>query len=76
MDLTREASLQQVVGVNWDIHNDLLLFDISNVVQQMEETRPTKRSVVSVATRFYDPLGVISPITVRFKQLLSECKLD
>ena len=45
----------------------------------MKETRPMKRSVVSLATRFYDPLGIISPITVRFKQLfqrLCEHKLD
>lgn len=33
---------------------------------------PTKRNVISVASRFYDPLGVLSPFTVRFKILFQE----
>ena len=45
----------------------------------MNETSSTKRNVVSLATRFFDPLGVISPITVRFKllfQQMCEIKTD
>ena len=45
----------------------------------MKETQPTKRNAVSLATIFFDPLGVISPITVRFKllfQQLCETKTD
>ena len=76
---TPESSPRQVLGVNWDVFNDQLFFDIGNVAQQMERTSPTKRNAVSLATRFYDPLDIISPITVRFKQLfqkLCERKLD
>ena len=35
-----------------------------------EET--TKRHIIGVATKFYDPLGFISPITVQFKILFQE----
>ena len=38
----------------------------------MRELEPTKRSIVGVATRFYDPLGFMSPITIRFKMLFQE----
>lgn len=75
----QESFVRQVLGINWDVQNDQLLFDINDVARQMKETRPTKRNAVSLATRFYDPLGIISPITVRFKQLfqkLCERKLD
>ena len=78
-NLTQEPPLRQVLGINWDVFNDQLLFDIGDVAQQMKEARPTKRNAVSLVTRFYDPLGIISPITVRFKQLfqkLCEKKLD
>ena len=69
----------QVLGVCWDVKSDELVFDIADVARLMKETSPTKRNAVSLATRFYDPLGVMSPITIRFKQLfqrLCELKVD
>ena len=45
----------------------------------MEDMRPTKRNAVSLATWFYDPLGFLSPITVRSTllfQQLCEAKLN
>ena len=62
-----------------NVLNDQLFFDIGNVAQQINRSRPTKRNAVSLATRFYDLFAIISPITVRFKQLfqkLCERKLD
>ena len=38
----------------------------------MNGTLPTKRNAVSLATRFFDPLGVISPLIVRFKVLFQQ----
>lgn len=33
---------------------------------------PTKRSIVSLVGKIYDPLGLLSPIVVRFKMFLQE----
>ena len=35
--------------------------------QVSEDCEPTKRNVVSMTARFFDPLGVVSPVTVLFK---------
>ena len=59
----------QVLGLCWDFISDTLHFSIDHVARLMKDMHPTKRNVVSLATRFFDPLGVISPITVRFKLL-------
>ena len=78
-DLDPGSAERQVLGVNWNMISDELIFDIGDVCQLMKDTRPTKRNAVSLATRFFDPLGVISPITVRFKllfQQLRETKTD
>ena len=65
--------------MDWNPVDDHLIFDISDIARLMREVHPTKRNTVSLATRFYDPLDVISPLTVRFKllfQQLCERKLD
>lgn len=61
--------VRHVLGVTWDVGADEIVLDVSDIAQLMRETQPTKRSAVSLATRMYDPLGVISPLTVRFKLL-------
>ena len=43
------------------------------------ELHPTKRNLVSLIGRFYDPLGFLSPVIIRFKvlfQKLCQCKSD
>ena len=44
-------------------------FDVSSLAQVATESQPTKRNVVSLVGRFYNPLGFLSPITIRFKIL-------
>jgi hypothetical protein len=63
---------RQVLGVRWDVTNDVFVFDVSSIADLMKETRPTKRNAVSLATRFFDPLGVITPLTIRFKLLFQQ----
>ena len=70
---------QKILGIHWNFMEDTLKFDLSYIAGSVEGLSPTKSSVVSMATRFYDPLGVVSPCTVQFKvlfQQLYEAKLD
>ena len=44
----------------------------------MVSIEPTERNVVSMSARFFDPLGIMSPVTVLFKiffQTLCESKI-
>ena len=69
----------KVLGVPWNPSNDEMIFDITPVVQSLEALEPTKRRVVGTATRVYDPMGILSPITIQFKlffQCLCSAKLD
>lgn len=38
----------------------------------IKNTEPMKRYIVGVATRFYDPLGFMSPVTIRIKMFFQE----
>ena len=76
VDKERNSEVQVLV-LRWNFVNDEFSFDINNVLQLMMQ--PTKRNVVSLATRFFDPLGVLSPITIRFKiffQKLCQSKIS
>jgi len=58
-------------GVSWDLINDCFRFIVPN--QSVSSPDPmTKRSLLSLASRMFDPVGLISPFTVRAKILFQE----
>ena len=70
-----DVSGQRILGTLWNYHNDNLVFDFTNTASLAKRVEPTKRNVISTASKMYDPLGMISLITVQFKILFQElCK--
>ena len=77
--MIEEPDTAKVLGVQWNVGTDELEFDIREIAQVMGSLEPTKRNLVSVAAKFFDPLGVLSPVTILFKmfcQRLCEAKID
>ena len=66
-DVPPQPVLRQVLGVSWDVKSDQIIANVSDVAKLMKETSPSIRNAISLATRFCNPSGIISPITVRFK---------
>ena len=66
---------QKVLGVRWNYVNDKFVFQLGEIASLARDTEPTKRNVVSIAARFYDPLGFLSPVILQFKLFFQElCK--
>lgn len=66
-----------VLGVPWNPGSDQLLFIISSIAQLAPELNPTKRNLISLIGKFYDPLGFLSSVVIRFNTLfqkLCQCK--
>ena len=59
---------QRVIGLHWDPGSDQFIFDVSQVGIDAN-LEPKKRDVVSLASRMYDPMGTLSPVTIQFKIL-------
>lgn len=62
-----------------DPDRDQLIFDVSPIAQFACSQQCTKRDVVSMIGRFYDPLGFLAPLIIRYKiffQRLCESKMD
>jgi hypothetical protein len=70
---------QKVLGVRWDVSSDQIVVDLDEIAAGARSLEPTKRNVVSVVGKFYDPLGILAPVVVQFKmffQELCEAKLE
>ena len=66
---------QKILGIKWNFVQDELVFDLTEMAILMKNTEPTRRCIVGMATRFYDPLGFMSPVTIRIKMFFQElCK--
>ena len=71
----------QVLGILWNLASDQFLSDISDITQLAPDLSTTKRNLVSLIGKIYDPLGFLSPVIVRYKILFQKlcqctCKPD
>ncbi len=68
----QETDEHKVLGIPWNCKTDKLCIKFEGVLDGIEEFMPTKRTVLKVAARLYDPLGFVSPVTVLMNMLLQE----
>jgi hypothetical protein len=65
----------KVLGQTWNVLNDEFEINLANVVAGYDPKSCTKRIVLSITAKFYDPLGLISPVILQLKLLFQElCK--
>ena len=82
-DITEEQfrptknNYKKVLGLEWDIQNDEIVFQFEPFICLAKFLTPLKRNVLKVCASFYDPLGFISPITAIFQVLCkNRCSWD
>ena len=63
---------QKILGVRWNVSADRLVFNLEDIVCQVKDLKPTKRNVISIVGKFYDPLGFMAPIIIRFNMFFQE----
>ncbi|KAK3737969.1 hypothetical protein QZH41_009200 [Actinostola sp. cb2023] len=59
----------KVLGILWDSSREVLEFDFKHVYEKADKLQASKRNVLSVIATLFDPLGLVSPITVSAKIL-------
>ena len=65
---------RSVLGVQWNTYSDELVMSVQSIACAIK-VKPTKRAIVSIVGKFYDPLGILSPVVIAFKIFLQElCK--
>ncbi|XP_042148992.1 uncharacterized protein LOC121837441 [Ixodes scapularis] len=67
-----EQRTMKVLGIVWDPEKDVLKFALPILQNFLELHDGTKRFVLQAASRIFDPLGVLSPFTIRVKTLFQK----
>ena len=66
-DKEDDTAETKILGLNWDIEKDLFRFDFSGLVSYVTTLPATKRSLLRISAKMFDPLGLISPFIVKLK---------
>ena len=66
------SPMLRVLGIIWDPLRDHLHFSVAKVAETAAVIEPTKRNVVSTIGKFYDPLGFLAPVIIRYKRLFQK----
>jgi len=69
LDLHCTEKITKILGLYWNKEIDAYKY---NVVMYNKSTRPTKRVILSEIASIFDPLGLISPVIIRFKILMQK----
>ncbi|GBN98971.1 hypothetical protein AVEN_175342-1 [Araneus ventricosus] len=60
----------KVLGISWDTDRDVFYFDVENLLCFISKGTNTKRFLLQVAGRIFDPLGFIILYIIRLKILI------
>lgn len=63
---------RKVLGINWDLSKDEFVFEFMDIIKIAESLPITKRTVVKIGGMFFDPLGLLCPLTLKPKLLFKE----
>ena len=69
---TNTNELPVVLGLTWDPDTDMFVFRLAPLAEMASQLPPTKRSVLKIIARIFDPLGLITPITAALKVFLQK----
>ena len=69
-------TIYEVLGLNWDLDNDNFFFEFTEILQTARSLPITKRNTLKTERMFFDPLGLLIPLTLMTKLLYQEvCSL-
>ena len=65
----------KVLGQNWDTVNDTFIYKLDLLANFTKDLKATKRNILKVVAKIYDPLGILSPLTIVMKILFQQISL-
>lgn len=66
------SNLTKVLGMAWDTQNDCLLIETKGLIEFISSAKNTKRFLLQAVGKIFDPLGLLTPLTIRVKCLIQD----
>lgn len=73
---TQEEQFVKVLGIYWDVVKDEFRYDLSDLIKYAESLPLTKRSVLKLSAKVFDPMGLVTPVTISMKILFQSLCLE
>ena len=67
-----EDKEQKVLGEVWYRVEDTIIYKFDALIELSENLELTKRNLLKIIASFFDPLGMLSPLTIGMKVLFQE----
>ena len=73
---TEHENIRKVLGLNWDLDNETFIFEFNKILKTARSLPITKRKILKIGKMFFDPFGLLIPLTLKAKLLFQEvCSL-
>ena len=72
----QESDMVKLLGIYWNTPLDCLMFDFSELIRCIESLSVTKRSLLRITAKIFDPLGFLSPFVIQLKVLFQRLCSD
>ena len=72
---TEKGKNTKILGIPWNVERDEMEIDLTKVAQHLNEN-PTKRGILGTLASVFDPLGLVSPVTVSAKMIFQEVCIE
>lgn len=67
-----KTNLTKVLGIKWNSQEDYLTLEVQGLLELIREDKNSKRFILMAVGKLFDPLGLITPYTIKIKCLIQE----
>ena len=66
----------KLLGVSWNCRLDEIFFNLYDLIDYVKELPVTKRSLLRMTAKIFDPLGILAPFVIKLKILFQVICLE
>lgn len=66
----------KILGIYWDVIQDEFQYDLSELIEYAESLPVTKRSVLKLSAKIFDPIGMLTLFTISMKILFQSLYIE